>query len=69
MFLSCIDMDLRKRRISMQKRFCACGVAVWVSYLSKANWKALFFVKVQQKIKTVHKCPHCNQYMNIDSLR
>ncbi|MBG0775315.1 MAG: hypothetical protein H0S85_02650 [Desulfovibrionaceae bacterium] len=54
----------------MQKRFCACGRAVYVRYgWTGAVWTPEFIFSARDNGARLAHCPACGRSLEIDSLR
>ncbi len=52
----------------MQKRFCSCGGAIWVSYLFiNMRWMTFFF-STEDGRHALKICPHCGRTLDIQTL-
>jgi hypothetical protein len=58
------------REVGMQKRFCACGRAVYVRYgWTGAVWTPEFIFSARDNGARLAHCPACGRSLEIDSLR
>ena len=53
----------------MQKRFCNCGLMIWVQYrMSTKGCKTIFWSRDDEKRKHVERCDCCRRKLDINEL-